>query len=110
MRDIGTGLENMESYWGFDEGDVVKIRIFNDPRSLHPMNHPLHLHGQRFLVLDVDGKRNDNLVWKDTAIIPVASTVDLLVDMSNPGEWVMHCHIAEHLHAGMILSFGVWNE
>ncbi|MBT3448335.1 MAG: multicopper oxidase family protein [Bacteroidetes Order II. Incertae sedis bacterium] len=110
MRDLDTGLENMEIYWGFDEGDVVKIRIFNDPRSLHPMNHPLHLHGQRFLVLDVDGKRNENLVWKDTAIIPVASTVDILVDMSNPGEWVMHCHIAEHLHAGMMLSFGVWNE
>jgi len=110
MRDVETGLENMEIYWDFDRGDVAKIRIHNDPRSLHPMNHPLHLHGQRFLVLDVDGRRNENLVWKDTAIIPVASTVDLLVDMSNPGEWVMHCHIAEHLHAGMMLSFGVWDE
>lgn len=110
MRDKETGKENMEIYWDFDQGDVVKIRIHNNPRSFHPMNHPIHMHGQRFLVLDIDGVRNTNLVWKDTVIIPVASTVDLLVDMSNPGEWVMHCHIAEHLHSGMMLSFGVWPD
>jgi FtsP/CotA-like multicopper oxidase with cupredoxin domain len=27
--------------------------------------------------------------------------------MSNPGDWMMHCHIAEHLHAGMMLKFNV---
>ncbi len=27
-----------------------------------------------------------------------------------PGEWMMHCHIAAHLHAGMMLSFSVNNE
>ena len=26
--------------------------------------------------------------------------MDILVDITNPGEWMMHCHIAEHLHAG----------
>jgi FtsP/CotA-like multicopper oxidase with cupredoxin domain len=108
LRDLDTGEENMEIYWDFDLGDVAKIRIFNDPETLHPMNHPIHLHGQRFLVLEVDGVRNPNLVWKDTTLVPVGSTMDILVDMSNPGEWVLHCHIAEHLHAGMMLSFGVW--
>ena len=71
------------------------------------MNHPFHMHGQRFLVLELDGVRTENLVWKDTTLIPVGSTVDLLVDMSNPGKWMMHCHIAEHLHAGMMASFTV---
>jgi FtsP/CotA-like multicopper oxidase with cupredoxin domain len=108
LRDLDNGEENMEIYWDFDLGDVAKIRIFNDPETLHPMNHPIHLHGQRFLVLEVDGVRNPNLVWKDTTMVPVGSTMDILVDMSNPGEWVLHCHIAEHLHAGMMLSFGVW--
>ena len=110
LRDMDTGMENMEIYWDFDKGDVVKIRIFNDPDTIHPMNHPIHMHGQRFLVLEIDGVRNPNLVWKDTAIVPVASTMDILVDMSNPGEWVLHCHIAEHLHSGMMLAFGVWEE
>jgi FtsP/CotA-like multicopper oxidase with cupredoxin domain len=69
------------------------------------MAHPFHLHGQRFLVLSRDGVRTENLVWKDSAIIPAGETVELLVDMSNPGRWMMHCHIAEHLSAGMMAAF-----
>jgi suppressor of ftsI len=107
LRDRATGAENDEIDWSFGVGDVVKLRIFNNPDSFHPMNHPIHVHGQRFLVLSMDGVENENLVWKDTAIVPVGSTVDLLVEMSNPGEWMLHCHIAEHLHAGMMFSFTV---
>jgi FtsP/CotA-like multicopper oxidase with cupredoxin domain len=107
LRDRRTGAENEEIDWRFDVGDVVKIRIHNTPDSFHPMNHPMHIHGQRFLVLTMDGVENENLVWKDTAIVPVGSTVDLLVEMSNPGRWMMHCHIAEHLHAGMMFGFTV---
>ena len=44
-----TGNENMDIDWQFEVGDVVKIRIFNDPETLHPMNHPIRLHGQRYL-------------------------------------------------------------
>ena len=107
LRDRATGLENMDIQWSFEVGDVVKIRIFNNPETLHPMNHPIHIHGQRYLVLDMDGVPNPNMVWKDTAIVPVASTMDLLVDITNPGDWMLHCHIAEHLHAGMMLAFRV---
>ena len=107
LRDRNSGAENMENEWTFAVGDLVKIRIFNDPESIHPMNHPLHIHGQRFLVTEVDGVANPNLVWKDTAIVPVGSTVDFLVEITNPGDWMMHCHIAEHLHAGMMLLFHV---
>ena len=38
-------------------------------------------------------------------IVPVGSTVDILVDASNPGRWMLHCHIAEHLQAGMMMPF-----
>jgi FtsP/CotA-like multicopper oxidase with cupredoxin domain len=88
-------------------GDVSKIRIFNVPKSFHPMNHPIHIHGQRYLVLSMDGVSNRNQVWKDTAIVPVGSTMDILVDMSNPGTWMLHCHISEHLQSGMMLTFTV---
>jgi FtsP/CotA-like multicopper oxidase with cupredoxin domain len=71
------------------------------------MNHPFHIHGQRFLVVSIDGVPNENLVWKDTAIVPVGATMDLLVEMSNPGTWMAHCHIAEHLHSGMMFNFVV---
>jgi FtsP/CotA-like multicopper oxidase with cupredoxin domain len=107
LRDPDTGKENMDIGWTFEKSAVVKIRIFNDPDTIHPMNHPVHLHGQRYLVLSLDGVPNQNLVWKDTAIVPVGSTMDILVDMSNPGDWMLHCHIAEHLHAGMMTTFTV---
>jgi suppressor of ftsI len=97
-----TGKENMDIDWHVARGSIVKVRIFNDPKSFHPMQHPIHLHGQRMLVVSRDGVPTKNLVWKDTAIIPVGSTVDLLVDASNPGDWMLHCHIAEHLEAGMM--------
>jgi FtsP/CotA-like multicopper oxidase with cupredoxin domain len=107
MRDPATGKENMDIDWRFRRGDVVKLRIVNDPSSPHAMEHPIHLHGQRFLVLTRDGVPSENLVWKDTAIIPAGETVELLADMSNPGRWMIHCHIAEHLTAGMMAAFTV---
>jgi FtsP/CotA-like multicopper oxidase with cupredoxin domain len=107
LRDPATGAENEEIDWRFTVGDVVKIRVFNEPKSFHPMAHPFHIHGQRFLVTSIDGVPNSNLVWKDTAIVPVGSTVDLLLDVTNPGTWMAHCHIAEHLHSGMMFNFVV---
>jgi suppressor of ftsI len=102
LRDDVTGQENEAIDWHVKRGSIVKLRIFNDPRSFHPMQHPIHLHGQRMLVVARDGVRTRNLVWKDTAVIPVGSTVDLLIDASNPGAWMLHCHIAEHLGSGMM--------
>ena len=102
LRDEATGKENMDIDWHVPQGSVVKLRIFNDPKSFHPMQHPIHLHGQRMLVIARDGVPVRNLVWKDTALIPVGSTVDLLIDASNPGAWMLHCHIAEHLGSGMM--------
>jgi suppressor of ftsI len=102
LRDDATGKENGAIDWHVQQGSVVKLRIVNDPRSFHPMQHPIHLHGQRMLVVARDGVPAENLVWKDTAMIPVGSTVDLLIDASNPGAWMLHCHIAEHLGAGMM--------
>jgi FtsP/CotA-like multicopper oxidase with cupredoxin domain len=102
LRDADTGKENMDIAWMFDRGSVIKLRLVNERRAFHAMQHPIHLHGQRFLVLAVNGVPNTNLVWKDTVLVPVGSTVDLLLDLSNPGQWMLHCHIAEHLEAEMM--------
>ena len=107
LRDPDTGRENMDIAWHFETGSVVKISIHNDPTSMHPMNHPIHFHGQRFLVLSRDGVPSDDLAWKDTVLVPVGSTVVILMDASNPGTWLAHCHIAEHLETGMKMTFTV---
>ncbi len=105
IKDNATGKENPN--FTVTVGDIKKIRIFNDPESMHSMQHPMHLHGQRFLVLNRDGKSSDNLVWKDTVLVPAGSTIDILVEFTHPGEWLMHCHIPEHAEAGMMASFTV---
>jgi hypothetical protein len=64
-----------------------------------------HVHGAgRFLVLARDGGAEPDLVWKDTVLIPTGQTVDILLDVTNPGLWTAHCHIAEPMHSGMMFS------
>ncbi|MBI4087428.1 MAG: multicopper oxidase family protein [Candidatus Liptonbacteria bacterium] len=105
--DQDTGKENSDINWTFKKDVPVKIRIFNDPNSMHPMQHPIHFHGQQFLVLAVNGAKQADLVWKDTVLVPSGQTADVLLNPTNPGTWMAHCHIAEHLEAGMMLKFEV---
>lgn len=107
LIDEETGKKNDQINWTFKQGEYIRVKIYNDPNSMHPMQHPIHLHGQRFLVVTKDGQMLNNLAWKDTYQVPTGSTVELLVEMSNPGDWMLHCHIAEHLSAGMHLTFSV---
>jgi FtsP/CotA-like multicopper oxidase with cupredoxin domain len=107
LLDRASGAENHTIDWRFRVGDRLKLRIVNEPDSDHPMQHPFHIHGQRFLVLSRDGVQNTNLAWKDTVLVGTGETVELLVEMSNPGVWMAHCHIAEHIESGMMLSFRV---
>jgi FtsP/CotA-like multicopper oxidase with cupredoxin domain len=108
LVDRDTGKENWEIDWGFHVGDRVKIRLVNDMEQDHPMHHPFHVHGAgRFLVISRDGATQDNLVWKDTVLVRADETVDILLDVTNPGLWMAHCHIAEHNQAGMMFSFPV---
>ena len=107
ITDTQTGKKNMDIDWNFKKDSYVKMRIVNDANSAHPMQHPFHIHGQRFIVLSQDGKINEHPTWKDTTLLPTGTTTDILVEMSNPGVWMTHCHIAEHLHSGMMFSFKV---
>ena len=108
LIDRDTGLENAAIDWRFRVGDRVKIRLVNEMDSDHPMHHPFHLHGAgRFLVLARDGVTEPNLVWKDTVLVRTGQSVDVLFDVTEPGLWMAHCHIAEHMQSGMMFSFTV---
>jgi FtsP/CotA-like multicopper oxidase with cupredoxin domain len=108
LIDRQTGAVNGDISWSFTVGDRVKIRLVNEMDSDHPMHHPFHVHGAgRFLILSRDGKPEANLVWKDTVLLRAGETVDILLDVSNPGLWMAHCHIAEHNQSGMMFSFHV---
>ena len=106
--DRETGAVNHAIDWQFRVGDQVKLRLVNEMDSDHPMHHPFHVHGAgRFVVLARDGVAEGNLVWKDTVLVRTGETVDILLDVTNPGRWMAHCHIAEHHESGMMFSFNV---
>jgi FtsP/CotA-like multicopper oxidase with cupredoxin domain len=107
LRDPATGAKNMDIAWRFQRREPVKLRLINERRAFHGMQHPMHVHGQRFLVLAVNGVPNENLSWKDTVLVPAGAVVDILLDTSNPGDWMLHCHIGEHLSAGMMMHFTI---
>ncbi|MBI3336435.1 multicopper oxidase family protein [Candidatus Peregrinibacteria bacterium] len=111
--DEASAAENMDIAYNVKVGDKVKIRLVNDEEtdgSDHPMQHPIHFHGQRFLVLSVNGEKNENFVWKDTVLVPKDAIVDILLDVTNPGDWMFHCHIAEHISNGMMGMLKVKGE
>jgi FtsP/CotA-like multicopper oxidase with cupredoxin domain len=108
LVDRDTGAENHQIDWTFRVGDRVKLRLVNTMDSDHPMPHPFHVHGAgRFLILARDDVVEPNLVWKDTVLVRTGETVDILLDVTNPGRWMAHCHIAEHHESGMMFSFNV---
>jgi FtsP/CotA-like multicopper oxidase with cupredoxin domain len=108
LIDRDTDAENAAIDWKFRVGDRVKIRLLNEMAGDHPMHHPFHVHGAgRFLILARDGEIESNLVWKDTVLIRTGQTIDILLEVTNPGRWMAHCHIAEHHESGMMFSFDV---
>jgi FtsP/CotA-like multicopper oxidase with cupredoxin domain len=108
LLDRDTGERNHGIDWRFRVGDQVKIRLVNEMDSDHPMHHPFHVHGAgRFLILSRDGTTEPNLVWKDTVLVRRGETVDILLDVTHPGVWMAHCHIAEHHESGMMFNFHV---
>jgi FtsP/CotA-like multicopper oxidase with cupredoxin domain len=111
LVDRRNGAEGEAIDWAFRVGQHVKIRIVNEMDSDHPMHHPFHIHGAgRFVILSRNGVEEPNLVWKDTVLVRTGQTVDVLLDVTHPGVWMAHCHIAEHHESGMMLRFRVEGE
>ena len=96
LVDRDTGAANHDIAWQVTVGDRVKLRLVNEMDSDHPMQHPFHVHGAgRFVVLARNGVPESNYVWKDTVLVRTGETVDILLDVTNPGRWMAHCQIAE---------------
>lgn len=67
------------------------------------MDHPFHLHGFHFQVLDRDGVPEPFRSWKDTGNVPKHSSIRIVVRFDDyPGKWMYHCHILDHEDEGMM--------
>lgn len=92
-----------ESDWVVDRDVPAIIEIRND---LGP-EHPFHLHGQLFSVLDRDGDPAHERGLLDTVLVGGGTTVRIATDFDNPGTWMVHCHILEHTERGMMTTVEV---
>lgn len=82
------------------KGERVELAMLN--RTM--MAHPMHLHGHRFQVVEIDNRRFSGAL-RDTIHIPPGKRVVVAFDADNPGVWAFHCHLAYHMHAGMFTTF-----
>ncbi len=85
-------------------GDLQIWEVANTSR----MDHPFHLHGFFFQVIEEDGKAPAYRAWKDTYNLKPRSRIKIAWMPDNrPGTWMYHCHIIEHHAAGMMAHFDV---
>lgn len=81
------------------KGDRVRIRMGNMSMEAHPM----HLHGQSFRVLAVNGHRLAAPLVKDSVDVEAhMGEVEIEFAAHNPGDWFFHCHKPMHMEGGMI--------
>ena len=86
-------------------GQVIKIRLWNkDITTAEKMDHPIHIHGTKFQIVSLNGSQPEREIWKDTVNVPAGEYVDIAFTMTNPGMWMLHCHILDHEDGGMMTS------
>jgi suppressor of ftsI len=76
-------------------------RVVNASAELHP----IHIHQVHFLAYAENDKPVENPAWLDTVNVPVAGTVDVVMDFTNPvikGMSLFHCHLLNHEDKGMM--------
>ncbi len=65
-------------------------------------DHPIHLHGHSFRVISRNGQPTRHRECQDTVLMAPRERVDIAFVADNPGNWMFHCHILEHMAAGMM--------
>jgi manganese oxidase len=75
------------------EGDLVKLRLIHMGKEPYSM----HLHGHSFTTTHKDGFKIENPQEMDTLPILPGERYDLKIEMKNPGAWVFHDHITQHV-------------
>ncbi len=74
------------------------------------MDHPFHLHGFFFQVLEENGNAPQYKSWKDTYNLKPRSKIKIAWMPERTGKWMYHCHILEHHEAGMMGHFEIMDK
>jgi FtsP/CotA-like multicopper oxidase with cupredoxin domain len=74
------------------KGERVLIRFLNEG----VMNHPMHLHGMPMQIVAKDGWPLTPPQMCDTIDVAPGNRYDAIVEATETGTWVFHCHILSH--------------
>jgi FtsP/CotA-like multicopper oxidase with cupredoxin domain len=76
------------------KGDVVRLRLIGIGQFIHPM----HLHGMAFKIVATDGHPvpEATQLTKDTISVAPGERYDIEFVATEPGQWMLHCHILHH--------------
>lgn len=85
------------------QGETMLVHYMNEGL----MNHPMHLHNNRQLVIAKDGFPLDSPYYVDTLDVAPGERYSVLVIAELPGTWVWHCHIFSHVEKPDGTMFGM---
>ena len=85
-------------------GERVRIRFVN----LGMDHHPMHLHGNTFVVTGTEGGRVPETQWYpgNTVLVGVAQARNVEFDATRAGDWMLHCHLPHHMMNQMVSMVG----
>jgi len=85
--------------------ELGKSYVF-ELRNLSQYQHPIHLHGMTFKVLASD-RKTIIPYFTDTYLLGKNERARVALVADNPGLWMFHCHVIDHMETGLMASIEV---
>ncbi len=99
----GDGHAGMAPQFTLKRGTTCHLTMRNETAWWHPM----HVHGFSMSVLSRNGSPVPHRQWQDTVLLAPKDVIECAFVADNPGDWMLHCHVADHQMAGLMTVFRV---
>jgi FtsP/CotA-like multicopper oxidase with cupredoxin domain len=103
MSMTGDGHAGMAPQFTLERGTTCRLTMRNETAWWHPM----HVHGFSLSVLSRNGSPVPHRQWQDTVLLAPKDVIECAFVADNPGDWMLHCHVADHQMAGLMTVFRV---
>lgn len=103
MSMTGDGHAGMAPQFTLERGASCHLTMRNETAWWHPM----HVHGFSLSVLSRNGAPVPHWQWQDTVLLAPKDVIECAFVADNPGDWMLHCHVADHQMAGLMTVFRV---
>ncbi|MES0029230.1 multicopper oxidase family protein [Mesorhizobium sp. M0040] len=103
MSMTGDGHAGMAPQFTLKRGVTCHLTMRNETAWWHPM----HVHGFSLSVISRNGSPVPHRQWQDTVLLAPKDTIECAFVADNPGDWMLHCHVADHQMAGLMTAFRV---